>query len=320
MISFTTKLLFVLPQRIWYHKSMLKNKLTIRIFVGISTIALLSLNLYTILWIPPHPYIQAQDKNNSNNNSSARYTGGNSTTANSSVPYISFYRFVDNVCNLTNTSREQGAADSKGFLTYLNPYYGIIMDYPSNWTYKESNSSTQDGKSSSIVSFSPPLSIDPNAETNVQIWVETLEDPEISLDEYAKKVIKSYRENNSNFSLIRGSSTNATISNGYPAYDIVFTDYSNNLQRKSIETGIISNVSKSAYYITFNTDDSLFNKFNQIVKEMIGSFGIYDYHSLPAEERHDGPYIQGYNDGLDRMIAALCHPPVSPIETVDDKQ
>jgi hypothetical protein len=287
---------------------------------SIGAVALLSMIAYSTFWISLHPYSYAQGERNSSINSSTARTSENRTTENSSDPSVTFYRFVDNVCNLTSTNKEPGAADNKEFLTYINPYYGIIIEYPPSWTYKESNSSPQDDKVFSIVSFSPPLSSDPNAETNLHIWVEKLEDQAISLDEYARNVIKSYRENNSNFSLIRGTSTNSTISNGYPAYNIVFTDYSDNLQRKSIEIGTISNVSKSAYYITYNTDASLYGKFDPLVKRMIGSFGIYDYHSLSDEELFGKLYIQGYNDGLNRMISALCHSHASPIPTSDDRQ
>jgi hypothetical protein len=293
-----------------------KNSIGIWIFIG--AIAVLSMNALTVSGIFLDPFVMAKTENNPDNSSSSTSISENSTITSSSNQSVTFYRFVDNLCNLTNTNSE-GEVDRKGFLTYLNSYYGIATDYPSNWTYKESNSSRQDDNPFAIVSFSPPLSSDPNAETNLQIWVERLEDPTISLDEYAKNVIKSYRENNSNFSLVKGTSTNSTISNGFPAYTVIFTDYSNNLHRKSLEIGTISNVSKSAYYITFNTDESLYDKFSPLLSRIIKSFGIYDYHSLSDEQRHDGTYVQGYREGLDRMIGALCHPPVGTTETAGVK-
>ena len=291
---------------------MLKNKLAISISIG--AIAILSMSTYMVWWVSLHPYIRAQSEQSPNNSSSA--ASENVTTTNSSNQSVTFYRFVDNLCNLTSNTSE-GEIDNKGFQTYLNPYYGIVIDYPSSWAFRQFNASSQDSRPFSVVTFSPPLSSDPNAETNLQVWVENLEDPKISLDDYAKNVIKSYRENNSNFSLIQGTSTGSTIANGHAAYEIVFTDYSNNLERKSIETGTISNASKSAYYITFNTDESLYDRFDPIVKRMIDSFGIYDYHSSSDEEQHGKTYIQGYNDGLDRMIAALCQPHAMSTETMD---
>lgn len=256
-------------------------------------------------------YVEGQNQSNSNfNSSSPRAASLNLSTD-------MFKQLVDGACNLTDANGGQ-QGEANGFLTYLNPYYGIVIQYPSDWTYKDSGPGSQDSKKISIVTFSPPLSSDPNAETSFQIWTENLGDPTITLDEYARKVIKSYRENNLNFKLLLGTSTNSTISNGNPAYDILFTDYSDNLQRKSIEKGAISNVSNRAYYITFNTDSSLYDKFNPIVKRMLSTFGIYDYRNLPDEERNK-IYIQGYNDGLEFMIRALCMSPERNEINADDQ-
>jgi hypothetical protein len=243
--------------------------------------------------------IEAQNQLNSNLNSSFLRTLNNTSDKSTGM----FKKLIDSACNITNTNKDQ-IVQGEGFLTYLNPYYGIIMQYPSDWIYKESQVASQNSKAFSIVTFSPPLSSDPNAETNFKIWIENLNDPDITLDEYTRNVIKSYRENNSNFKLLLGTSTNSTISDGSPAYDVVFTDYSDNLRRKSFETGTLSNVSKDAYYITFNTDASLYDKFNPIVKQMIDSFGLYDYR-LSGEERSK-TYVQGYNDGLEFMVRAVC--------------
>jgi PsbP-like protein len=300
---------------------MQNDNIAICIFIVIDVIAVLLIGTQTGSWNSLHPFLQARSERTTNNSLSGFSASDNITTTNSSDRSVTFHRFIDSLCNITT----EGASERNGiqqprFLTYLNPYYGIVIDYPSSWAVKQSNASSQDGKPFSVVTFSPPLSSDPNAETNLQVWVENLKDPQISLDDYAKNIIKSYRENNSNFSLIQGNSTGSTIANGYPSYYIVFTDHSNNLERKSIETGTISNVSKNAYYITFNTDMSLYDKFEPIVKRMIDSFGIYDYRSSSDEEQHGKTYVQGYNDGLDRMIAALCQPSARSTEILDEKQ
>ena len=214
---------------------------------------------------------------------------------------------IKSVCNTTGTGNV-GSSDGNASQTYLNPYYGIIIQYPSDWNYSENKATPQNSKAHSIVTFSPPLSFDPNAETNVQLWAERLDNPTISLDDYAKNVVKSYRGSTSNFKLITGSSTNSTISN-LPAYEIVFTDFSDNLQRKSVEIGALSNVSKSAYYITFNTDASLYNKIYPLVLKMIDSFEVYDYHSPPLPKEDGRPYLKGYNDGLELMIRGFCLSP-----------
>jgi hypothetical protein len=289
---------------------MLKNKLAIS--VSVSAILILSMSTSAVFWMAPYRYSRAQSGPTPNNSSSIERTIDNgSNTTNSGNPPNTFNKMIKSVCNITSTNRD-GAFEDNRFLTYLNPYYGIIIQYPSNWIYKESEPSPLNSKAFPIVTFSPPLSFEPNAETDLQIWVENLDNPAISLDEYTRNVIKSYRDNNSNFKLILGTSTNSTISNGSPAYDIVFTDYSDNLRRKSFE----GNVSSSAYYITFNTDASLYDKFNPFINKMINSFGIYDHRSLPLKEQSK-TYIQGYNDGLELMIPSLCLSPVRGNETGD---
>ncbi len=261
----------------------------------------------------PNRYVQAQTEPNSN---ATERQSDNNTAVYSENTFNTFNKMIKSVCNTTGIDKV-GPVDANRSQTYLNPYYGIIIKYPSNWNYSENEASAQDSKEYSVVSFSPPLSFDPNAESNVQLWVERLDDPTISLDEYAKNVVKSYRSSTSNFKLITGSSTNSTISN-LPAYEIVFTDFSNNLQRKSVEIGTLSNVSKSAYYITFNTDASLYNKVYPLVHKMIDSFELYDYRSPPLPEEEGKPYLEGYNDGLELMIRGFCLSPAGGNVSADN--
>ena len=273
-------------------------------------ILMLSVNTSIESLLNKYRYIHAQSETNSNLNSSSISNStqrplDNSTAPVSDIPFNTLSKMINSVCNITASNKEDGLFDGNGSLTYLNPYYGVVMQYPPDWNYKETESSSQDSKASSIVTFLPSLPTDPNAETNLKLWVEKLDDSEISLDEYAKNVIRSYRESSSDFRLISGTSTNNTLSNGSPAYEIIFNDYSNNLQRKSNEIGTISNVSKSAYYITFNTDASLYSKFNPLINKMVDSFELYDYHSSPLED-NSSIYIQGYNDGLELMIPPHC--------------
>jgi hypothetical protein len=262
-----------------------------------ANIVLLLVGIWMMVWILLYHDIQAQ--NESRSSSSSDVIANNTITSDSSE---NFRKLINSVCNVKSDIEVEAINDNG--LTYLNPYYGIVMRYPSDWTYQESEESLQDTKSLPIVTFYPPLTADPTAETNLQIWIENLDDPETSLEQYARNVIKSYRETSSNFTLIYGAAANRTISNDMPAYEIAFADYANNLQRKSVEIGTISNASGSVYYITFNTDASLYNEFSPLIKNMISSFGVYD-HNPSAEEP---AYIEGYNEGLEFMIRACLSP------------
>jgi hypothetical protein len=140
-------------------------------------------------------------------------------------------------------------------LTYENPIYGISIDYPSNWAYQEAQEDTIANTTIfSIVDIVPPISEDPNVVTNFQIGIEDLESP-ISLDQYARTVINSYR-GNLNFSLI-SVDDNAMLS-GRPAYEIIFTDVTEDgIERKSVERGTIDEANNRVYYLAFNTEASI---------------------------------------------------------------
>lgn len=158
------------------------------------------------------------------------------------------------------------------FLTYENPIYGISIEYPSAWTYQEpEEESSANTTIFSIVDISPPISEDPNVATNFQMGIENLQSP-ISLDQYARTVINSYR-GNLNFSLI-SVDLNSTLS-GRPAYQIIFTDVTEDgIERKSIERGTVDEVNNRVYYVAFNTETSMYEKFLPIVQTMMNSLKL----------------------------------------------
>lgn len=158
------------------------------------------------------------------------------------------------------------------FLTYENPIYGISIEYPSAWTYQEpEEESSANTTIFSIVDISPPISENPNVATNFQMGIENLQSPS-SLDQYARTVINSYR-GNLNFSLI-SVDLNSTLS-GRPAYQIIFTDVTEDgIERKSIERGTVDEVNNRVYYVAFNTETSMYEKFLPIVQTMMNSLKL----------------------------------------------
>lgn len=158
------------------------------------------------------------------------------------------------------------------FLTYENPIYGISIEYPSAWTYQEpEEESSANTTIFSIEDISSPISENPNVATNFQMGIENLESPS-SLDQYARTVINSYR-GNLNFSLI-SVDLNSTLS-GRPAYQIIFTDVTEDgIERKSIERGTVDEVNNRVYYVAFNTETSMYEKFLPIVRTMMNSLKL----------------------------------------------
>jgi hypothetical protein len=239
-------------------------------------LSLLLLFLHILMLLSPlvvPPAAQAQGLSASgegsiivNNTSNMSTLDTSSTTNTSSSPSmdqtLSLQSFVRN--NMSNNNDS-----NTSFLTYVNPIYGISIEYPSSWTYQEPEEEPSANTTIfSIVDIAPPISEDPNVVTNFQMGIEELENP-ISLDQYARTVINSYR-GNLNFSLI-SVEDNSNLS-GRPAYEVIFTDFTDDgIERKSIERGTVDEVNNRAYYIAFNTETSMYEKFLPVVQTMIDS-------------------------------------------------
>lgn len=204
------------------------------------------------------------------------------------------------------------------FLTYENPIYGISIEYPSAWTYQEpEEESSANTTIFSIVDISPPISEDPNVATNFQMGIENLQSP-ISLDQYARTVINSYR-GNLNFSLI-SVDLNSTLS-GRPAYQIIFTDVTEDgIERKSIERGTVDEVNNRVYYVAFNTETSMYEKFLPIVQTMMNSLKL-DTSNMSSMENLDSTTSLGNDSSitdsmpLDDAIPFLNEQPSLPFSS-----
>jgi hypothetical protein len=173
-------------------------------------------------------------------------------------------------------------SDNVSLSTYSSPYYGFNIEYPSDWTYSEpdiaSNTTIY-----SVLDIIPPISDDPTLSTNLQIGIEDLEIGQLpSLDQYARNTINAYRSSYSNFSL-ESVQTDGILS-GMPDYEIVFTDSSNGVARKSVETGLIDETNNRAYYLFFETENSTYDQFYPIVQDIFDSFQLVDSSSLLDED------------------------------------
>lgn len=204
------------------------------------------------------------------------------------------------------------------FLTYENPIYGISIEYPSAWTYQEpEEESSANTTIFSIVDISPPISENPNVATNFQMGIENLQSPS-SLDQYARTVINSYR-GNLNFSLI-SVDLNSTLS-GRPAYQIIFTDVTEDgIERKSIERGTVDEVNNRVYYVAFNTETSMYEKFLPIVRTMMNSLKL-DTSNMSSMENLDSTTSLGNDSSitdsmpLDDAIPFLNEQPSLPFSS-----
>jgi hypothetical protein len=242
-------------------------------FLSVLLLFLHILMLLNLLVVPPAAQAQGLSASgegsfivNNTGNMSKQYTPSTTNTSSPSMDQtLSLQSFVGaGGSNMSNNNDSNII-----FLTYENPIYGINIEYPSSWTYQEpEEESSANTTIFSIVDIAPPIYEDPNVATNFQIGIENLQNP-ISLDQYARTVINSYR-GNLNFSLI-SVDDNSTLS-GRPAYEIIFTDVTEDgIERKSIERGTVDEVNNRAYYIAFNTETSMYEKFLPVVQTMIDS-------------------------------------------------
>jgi hypothetical protein len=171
--------------------------------------------------------------------------------------------------------------NGSSFLSYSNPHYGFDISYPPNWTYSEYEISSN-VTVHPIVDIVPPISDDPNLATNLQIGIEDLELVDFpNLEQYARNTVSAYQNSFSNFS-IESVMTNSTIS-GMPAYEIVFKDTFDGLERKSIETGFIDKNDNKAYYLLFNTISAQYDQFYPSVRDVFDSFRLVSIDRIQGD-------------------------------------
>ncbi|MGH9976265.1 MAG: hypothetical protein ACRD8Z_10585 [Nitrososphaeraceae archaeon] len=195
------------------------------------------------------------------------------------LPVSSFNFTIDNSSTINDdTSNESQQIDNmfesenEPFITYSNPIYGFDLEYPSDWSFTESEI-PPNATAYSIVNFVPPISADPNLGTNLMVGIENFEVGQTpSLDQYVRSSIDAYRDSYANFSL-DSVRTNTTMS-GIPAYEIVFTDNSAESTRKSIDKGIIDETNNRAYYLIFNADNSTYNQFLPKIQDIFDTFNL----------------------------------------------
>ncbi|MGB7883806.1 MAG: PsbP-related protein [Nitrososphaeraceae archaeon] len=175
-------------------------------------------------------------------------------------------------------STENSTTLDDNSLKYSNPAYGFDISYPSDWSYTESEIPSN-ATIYSVVDFYPPISSDSNLQTNLQIGIQALDaiqPPDLNL--YARDSVNYYRNNNANFSLV-SARINDTVS-GMPAYELVFTDNSEGLDRKSVDTGTIDDTNARVYFLVFSTEESRYDEFYPVIKSMLESFTLT---SVPSE-------------------------------------
>jgi hypothetical protein len=172
------------------------------------------------------------------------------------------------ICYLVFPSiNAQPASLLSGFKTYDNPNTGIKIQYLSTWIYMDTPNSGQDY--TSLLTIVPPLSEDPNVNTNFEIFVKPVKYHEPSIDFYTRDIA---RDLTSGFlgEHILSSSSNSMLS-GKKAYNITTSSTTNTFKEmKVLRTGVI--IGDKDYSIYFTADPSTFDNLLPVVQKMINSF------------------------------------------------
>jgi PsbP-like protein len=157
---------------------------------------------------------------------------------------------------------------SKNFLTYTNSTYGIRIQYPSDWLYKEINSTN-------IVTFIPAESLlnqTDNSPVFVAIGIEYLPFHNISLDLYNTLAINHLRQSQPTLQI--ESSINTTIANN-PAHKLLYT-------AGGLKTMTLFTIKgDKTYIIKYAANPTKFPTYLTAAQKMINSFELIS-NSKPA--------------------------------------
>jgi hypothetical protein len=182
--------------------------------------------------------------------------------------------FIDSGNNIgdNNIGKDSYATNETNIgtlLRYDNSLYDLGLQYPSNWSYQEYESSPG-YIAFNVASFFPPIEEDPSLTTELKITIEDLSFP-LSLDQYTRDSINYYSNSTQNFSLISATTGDTTLS-GRPAYEILFTEHLNGTEIKTYEKGIIDN--NKVYYLAFASPVSTYDQIFPVAETVIDSFEL----------------------------------------------
>jgi len=149
-------------------------------------------------------------------------------------------------------------------VTYLNPTYGIKMQYPSNWIKNETESGSR------YVEFYSPQT---NSKGDIMVLVNLGRTNwgSSNLTDVLRNEINSYQDF-ANFRLI-DYRTNTTLA-GQPAFKFLF-EYTNidGVSQGGVETGTV--VGSKVYWIEVLIDADQFSQYYPTAQNMIDSFVFY---------------------------------------------
>ncbi|MGH1396195.1 MAG: protein kinase domain-containing protein [Trichormus sp.] len=153
------------------------------------------------------------------------------------------------------------------FTTYDGVNTGITIKYPStDWQLIKPPGGDSEGE---VIRFVPKTQ---NQKNNCLLEVvinkhELL----LSLYEFKTNALKQIQKNNPNQQVTDTSQPSTTLSK-FPAYKLTYTRQDGECKLQAMEIGTVSN--GKAYFITYTAEEKEYNKYLEVVEEMINSFEI----------------------------------------------
>jgi hypothetical protein len=157
------------------------------------------------------------------------------------------------------------------FLTYQNSTYGIKMQYPSDWLYREGN--TSNGSVQTIVTFvSPNILTAPTASVKalvgLTIAIQSLPFHNLPLNTYTILNLNNLKQTQPGFQLLTSNDT--TLAEGNPAHELTYTAASG---LKTLAVYMIKE--NKAFILEYITgQEATYLTYLPIAQEMIDSFQI----------------------------------------------
>ncbi len=185
----------------------------------------------------------------------------------------------------TNTTSATNAATPQNttMRSYVNPVFGISVNYPSTWSAFELNSRFRDNITYAVALLRAPLesSSDKFAE-RVNFGIQNMILNNMTLQAYTSKILDALRNDTG----IKIQESSPTTLAGQPANKIVYTDDRiNGNKLKKIQVWTVVNNSK-AYVITFASEDSKFADYLPEAQNILSSFKTTSSIDNPRELRN----------------------------------
>jgi len=182
----------------------------------------------------------------------------------------------------TATSNMTMIPTSSSVRNYVNPVFGLNVDYPSIWSAFELNSKFRDNVTYAVALLRAPLenATDKYPE-RININMQKFKSNNVTLDAYTSAILRAY-ENITGIKMLDSSPTTLA---GQPAHRVVYTDDRvEGLRLMKNQVWAVINNSK-AYVITFGAEEPKYIAYLPQFQDTISSLRFTSASDNPEEKR-----------------------------------